>query len=72
MVTEDARNLKSDLAEAIGDAKARLADLTERCRETEDRANDVTAKLQARWQRRTELMRSRANTEGTGRSLDQI
>jgi hypothetical protein len=68
-VTEQADNFKTTLAKALSDAKSHLADLTERCLETEDRANDVTAKLQARWQRRTELMRSRANTDGAHRSL---
>jgi hypothetical protein len=61
--------LQSTLDKAVADATSCLANLTERCLETDDRADEMTAKVRARWQRRLELMRTRANTAGAARDL---
>jgi len=63
--------LKSTLDKAVADAVSCLANLTERCIETDDRADEMTAKVRDRWQRRLELMRTRANTDGAARDLGQ-
>ena len=68
-MSDEANQLKSALDTAVSDTKSRLADLTERCLETEDRASEITAKLHTRWQRRTEIMRSRPNTDGAAKNL---
>ncbi|TCO50716.1 hypothetical protein [Actinocrispum wychmicini] len=68
-MTDEADPLKATLDSAVADTAARLAEMTEGCRETEDRANDITAKLRTRWQRRVEIMRSRANTDGAAKNL---
>jgi hypothetical protein len=62
--------VRSTLDDAVAAARTRLADLTERCVETQDRADGMTAKVQARWQRRVELMRSRANADGARQVLE--
>lgn len=69
MVTDEANNLRTALGKAIADARSGLADLTERCLEAEGRANDITAKLRTRWQRRIEILRTRANTDGAAKHL---
>lgn len=61
--------LYSTLDSMVAAARNRLADLTERCVETQDRADEMTARVQARWQRRVELMRSRANADGAREAL---
>jgi hypothetical protein len=69
-VTDDGPDgLKSRLTDLMAASRSRVSGLTDDCRRTEERADEIGAKLRERWQRRIEMLRIRANTEAGGKNV---
>lgn len=68
---EKARALRDQLDQAVSTSRARIARLITQCRETEKRADELTATARQLWARRVHAMQTRSTANAAEQMLEQ-